>query len=299
MGITSSNFNRIIDISLIPDNSKAAVPAKMRKPKTITCPRHGRKPSIEITGEFWADMTLPSFDITVKNLYLDLQKEQYAKIEVNCGYEGNTVPIKGTIFSIYPESPGPDGKTVIQCVLGNMQDWLESTVNLNFESGAGLPEILDAVKTQLKASQVFMGVTAKTLRLTEPFMHNGSAREAISRLIKIFEEKRLALFMRDSTLCAVCATKGDFIGTHVLQFISAPPQMNTGDERGTYYATIQAPWMPKLRIGDLLEIPSRVYMHNMKLVGSGKTQRIQVTTIKFHFSTTGGANSMTVQGFIS
>lgn len=289
MGITSSNFNRIIDISLIPETGK---------PKTIACPRHGRKPSIEIDGNFYADMTLPAFHITVKNLNLDLQKEQYARIKVVCGYEGNTVPIEGTILSIYPESPGPESNTVIQCQLGNVKDWLEASVNLNFEAGTVLTSILDAIKSQLGV-QVFKGDQAKTLKLETPFMHNGSAREAIAKLIKTFEAKRLALFMRDTTLCAVCVTTGDFVGTHVLQYISAPPQMNLGDEHGTYYMTIKAPWMPKLRIGDLLEVPSRIYMHNYKLVGTGKTQRIQVTTISFHFSTTGGANSMTVQGFVS
>lgn len=290
MGIVASNFNRIIDISLI--SEKGA-------PRVIMCPRYGRKPSIEINGKFKADMTLPSFNVTLKNLCIDLQKEQYARIKINCGYEGNTVAIEGTILSIYPESPGPESRTVIQCLLGNMTDWLESTVNLSFDAGTSLPNILDAIKSQLGASQVFTGVKAKTLTLENPFMHNGSAREAIAKLIKVFEEKRLALFMRDSKLCAVCATSGDFIGTHVLQYISAPPQMNSGSESGTYYATIKAPWMPKLRIGDLLEIPSRVYMHQFGIVGNGKTQRIQVTAIDFHFGTTGGTNSMTVQGFIS
>ncbi len=291
MGITSSNFNRIIDISLISPTGA---------PKKIVCPRHGRKPAIEINGKFYADMTLPSFNITIKNLYLDLQKEQYSEVEINCGYEGNTVLIKGTILSIYPESPGPESNTIIQCLLGYMQDWLETTVNLSFEAGASLPDILDAIKTKFGASQVFMGNNAKALTLEkQPFMHDGSAREALSKLIKVFEEKRLALFMRDSTLCAVCVTEGDFIGTHVLQYISAPPQMNPGDEHGTYYVTIKAPWMPKLRIGDLLEVPSRVYMHNLSVVGNGKTQRIQVTAIDFYFGTTGGTNSMTVQGFVS
>lgn len=244
-------------------------------------------------------MTLPAFNITVKNLYLDLQKEQYAKIKVNCGYEGNTIPIEGTILSIFQESPGPDGTTVIQCQLGNMEDWLEATVSLNYDAGASLTEILDAIKTKLGASQVFTGTKAKALTLEEPFMHDGSARSALSKLAKVFEGKRLAVFMRDTTLCAVCMTSGDFISTQVLKYMSAPPQMNPGSDKGTYYTTITAPWMPKLRIGDILEIPSRIYMYNYNLVGSGKTQKIQVTAISFHFGTTGGTNSMTVQGFIS
>lgn len=290
MGIAPSNFNRIIDISFMGGAQNYS--------KTIVCPRHGRKPSIEINGTFSDRTTLAPFNVKIKNLYLDLQKEQYARIKVNCGYDGNTIPIEGTILSIYQESPGPEGSTVIQCQLGIMKDWLEATVNLNFEAGTSITNVLNAIKTSLNASQVFIGDKAKALVLEEPFMHDGSARDALAKLAKVFEEKRLTVFMRDTSLCAVCATSGDFIGTQVLQYMSAPPQPNTGGEAGTYYTTITAPWMPKLKIGDILKIPSRVYMKNFGLVGTGKEQKIQVTALSFHFGTTGGANKMTVQGFV-
>ena len=81
--------------------------------------------------------------------------------------------------------------------------------------------------------------------------------------------------------------------------MSAPPQENAGDSGGTYYTTVTAPWEPKLQKGDLLIIPSKVYVRNFTLVGGlSKTQKIEVTSLSFHFGTTGGTNSMTVQGFI-
>lgn len=292
MGVSTSNFNRIIDVSLMGSSGTNYV-------KTIICPKYGRKPSIEINGTFNADMELPSFNLTIMNLHLDLTNEEYTKIKVSCGYEGNTVTIEGSILMIYPESPGPEGKTVIQCQLGSMSDWLSATVQLNFEAGSALTDILNTIKTKLNASQVFIGTSAKTLNLAQPFMHDGSAREAIAKLVKIFEKDNLAIFMRDTTLCAVCLTKGDSIATHVLKYISAPPQPNAGDERGRYYTTITAPWIPKLRVGDLLQVPSKVYMKNYGSVGTGSTQNIQVTNISFHFGTTGSTNSMTVQGFIA
>lgn len=303
MALNSSNFNRIIDISFITSaaskyDSRGFALNGIADQRSIYCPRHGRKPEIEINGTFTTKDYLPVFNITVKNLYLDLQKEQYAKVKVSCGYDGNTIPIEGTILTMYQESPGPDGKTVIQCKMGNLTDWLEANVDLNFDTGTAITDILDAIKTKLKVSQVIIGNEARTLNLKEKFMHNGSAREGMAKLAKVFEENNLAVFMRENKLIAICLATGDKVGEEVLQYMSAPPQPNTGDKAGTYYTTITAPWMPKLQIGDILTIPSRVYMRNFGMVGNGKTQRIQVTAISFHFGTTGSTNSMTVQGFM-
>lgn len=312
MGISSSQFNRVIDLSFLPaQNTNKLGPREKDfipnysvltgkvNAKTIVCPRHGRKPEIEINGTMWANGTLPAFNVTVKNLYLDLQKEQYAKLRVRAGYDGNTTPIEGTILSMYQESPGPEGRTVIQCQLGNIKDWLEADVQLSFEAGTTVESIIDTLKTKLNTTQKAVGVKAKSLSLKEPFMFDGKARGAMAELEKRFSEYKLAIFVRENMICAICLAEGDFVGTQVLKYMSAPPQPNTGSEAGTYYTTITAPWLPKLRIGDILTIPSSVYMKNLELVGgAGRTQKIQVTAISFHFGTTGGTNRMTVQGFM-
>jgi hypothetical protein len=303
MAVGLPNFNRIIDVSFITAteskyDSRGFSLNGIADQRSIVCARHGRKPDIEITGTFTTTDYLPVFNISIKNLYLELQKEQYAKIKVRCGYEGNLITIEGTILSIFQESPGPEGRTVIQCQLGNLKDWLESTVDLNFDKGTAITDVLDAIKGKLNVKQTHYGSQARALNLKEKFMHNGSAREAMAKLSKMFEEERLAVFMRTDMLVAICLSTGDRVGEEILQYMSAPPQPNTGDEAGTYYTTITAPWMPKLQVGDVLIIPSRVYMRNYGIAGTGKTQKIQVTNINFHFGTTGSTNSMTVQGFM-
>lgn len=290
MALELEHFNRIIDISFLGKDGTAE--------KVIKCPRHGIKPNIEITGSFGTKNILPSFNITIKNLYLDLQKEQYSAIKVECGYDGNTIPIEGTILTMYQESPGPDGRMVIQCQLGKLTDWLEANVDLNFEAGDAITEVLDAIKSKLNITQTSYGDEAKKLKLPENYMHNGSAREAMSKLSNMFQDKHLAVFMREKMLIAICLAEGDKVGEERLEYMSAPPQPNTGDDAGTYYTTVTAPWNPKLQIGDVLTIPSRVYMKNYGMVGSGKEQKIQVTALSFHFGTTGSVNSMTVQGFV-
>ena len=300
MAVDLERFNRIIDISFLggSDNYDSRG-FKLNNVNSIICPRRGRKPTIEITGTFTTKNYMPTFNLTVKNLYLDLQGKQYSKVKIRAGYEGQLVPIEGNILTMYQEQPGPEGRTVIQCMYGNVQQWLDTMVDLQFDKGAKLTDVLEAVKTKLGASEVKYGEKARTLTLKEPLQKNGTAREVLDVLKKRFEEERLALFIRGTMICAICLTEDDSIGTAKLQYMSAPPQENTGDEAGAYYTTITAPWMPELAIGDILEIPARVYIRNFGTVGgAAKTQIIQVTGLSFHFGTTGTTNSMTVQGFM-
>ena len=300
MAVSFERFNRIIDVSFSgSSDSYDDKGFQLNALNSIVCSRRGRKPTIEINGTFTTKNYMPTFNLTVKNLYLDLQGKQYSKIKIKAGYENQLVAIEGNILSMYQEQPGPEGRTVIQCMYGNVQQWLDTMVDLQFDKGAMLSDVLNPTKTKLGATDVKKGEKAGTLKLKEPLQFTGSVRQALDELKKRFEEERLALFIRGTMICAICLTAGDSIGTAILQYMSAPPQENTGDEAGAYYTTITAPWMPELSIGDILEIPARVYIRNFGTVGgAAKTQKIQVTALSFHFGTTGTTNSMTVQGFM-
>lgn len=291
MGLKLQNYNRIINLTLY---------RKVGLPVFIRCPVRGRKPTIEISGAYSSTAELKAFNITVRNLYLNLSGEQYSRIKVEAGYEGNTTTFEGTIMTMYQEQPGPEGKIVIQCMSGTLQSWLDTVVNLSYEAGTSLETILKALSLKLQCYGTRSGKKAKTLQLKERYESNGTAREAINKLVKYFKDSELSIFIRNNILCALCVTKGDYINQHKLEYMSAPPQENAGDESGTYYTTVNAPWNPKLMIGDLLTIPARVYIRNLSFVNTSglKTQNIQVQALNFHFSTTGGANSMTVQGFL-
>lgn len=287
MALNLNKFNRIINLTFYTTAGSK---------KIIRCPIHGRKPDIEINGTYRSDGFLGQYNITVKNLYFDLQTEQYAKIEVEAGYVGNTVTITGTILTMYQESPGPDGKTVIQCQWGDMQKWLDATVQLNYDAGTSLTEILKAIQNKIGLTQTKPGTKAGTLTTKEPFMYDGSARGALRKIEQMYGEENLVLFVRDTTLYAECLASGDFAGIKIMEYMSAPPQPNTGGSDGTYYTTLTGPWMPDLQMFDKLIIPQRVYIRNFNVVENGKTQAIQVTGLSFHFGTCGSVNSMTVQG---
>ena len=283
-------FNRIIELIIIGKNGKQFV---------IPCPEKGRKPNIEINVSYAANNALYAFNVTVKNLYLDFVNEQYATIKLKVGYAGNTVDMEGTILSIYQESPGPEGRTVIQCQEGKMQQWLDATVQLYFEQGTTVESVLQKIKDKIGAHQVTVGNKASTLKLKIPFEHDGSAREALTKLQDNFKDEKLFVFLRNDTLCAICIGENDYIASHKLEYTSAPVQPNAGTESGDAgYTTVTAPWIPQLRIGDKLEIPAKVYMKYLTTVNKslGGSLFIQVFKISLHFGTTGGVNSMTVQG---
>lgn len=284
-------FNRIIELTIIGKNGKQYV---------IQCPEKGRKPSIEINASYAANNSLYAFNVTVKNLYLDFVNEQYATIKLKVGYAGNTVDMEGTILSIYQESPGPEGRTVIQCQEGKMQQWLDAAVQLYFDQGTTVKSVLEKIKDKIGAHQVTVRGKAEGLSLKTKFEHDGSAREALTKLQDNFKDEKLYVFLRNDTLCAICiGSKSDFIASHRLEYTSAPVQPNAGTESGDAgYTTVTAPWIPQLRIGDKLEIPAKVYMRYLTTVNknSGGTIFIQVFKISIHFGTTGGVNTMTVQG---
>jgi hypothetical protein len=303
MAVNLERFNRIIDLSFITAGNKYDSRGFLLNAgqKSIVCPRYGIKPNIEINGTYGESQTLYALHVSVKNLYLDLRTEQYSKLKIRAGYANNLITIESEIFKMYQESPGPEGTTIIECKLGSItQNWLDSMVQLNFKPGAKLSDILRALGTKLKASDVNMGKQAKSKTLQEMFLYDGSARGAMAKLEEVFQKDKLKVFMRGSRLCAICLETGDFIEQHVLQYMSAPPQHNPGDKDGNWTTQITAPWMPEVQPGDQIIIPSQVYQYNFELVGGAKkTQKMIVTQMSFHFGTRGSVNQMTCQGYIN
>ncbi len=291
MALNLERFNKIIDLSFYTASGSV---------KTILCPRHGVKPDIQINGTYGASLELYQLHVVVKNLYLDLQQEQYTRLVIRAGYINNLITIEATIYSMFRENPGPDGTTVIQCQLGKLtSNWLSATVQLQFDKGTNLLKILKSIQKSLGATDVKMGLMAKTCVLEAPFQFDGSARNALAELEQLFISKKLQILMQGTTLCALCLTQGDFIKSHIVQYMSAPPQMTPGDEAGQWHTMITAPWMPEVLPGDLLVIPSQVYINNGVLVGGiNKTQMLEVTEMSFHFGTKGSINQMTCSGFI-
>lgn len=283
------NYNRIINLTLKTASGQNDI--------TIKCPLRGRKPNIEINGTYTSSNYLPSFNITVENLYLDLSGEQYTEIEVEAGYEQETVFFTGTIYTIYQESPGPDGRTVIQCREGNLTNWLSSTVNINQKKGGALATVISQIAQSLQLMPDIKGTPA-ALVLPADFEFQGKASDAINRIINLFPTEALRIRQKGQTLACYSVTKKEILGVRQMKYLAAPPQMNAGDQDGSYYTTLSGPWVPGLEIGDCLEYPTWQIMKNfMQINTKTRSSKMIVTALQFQFSTVGGANQMTVQGY--
>jgi hypothetical protein len=81
MAVSARNYNRVIDLTLYTSDNKMVA---------IKCPEHGRKPAIEINGTFYDNGTLPAFNVTIKNLYLDIKDQNYTRLRVKAGYVDGT-----------------------------------------------------------------------------------------------------------------------------------------------------------------------------------------------------------------
>lgn len=304
MALSLERFNRVIDISFLTStaskyDSRGFARTDVAAQRSIVCPRHGIKPDIQINGTLGSDGLLWAFHIMIKNFYYDLLTEQYSRIKVRAGYANKPITFEANIMNMYQQSPGPDGTTVIECVYGNVtQEWLDTMVNLNYDKGTMLTDILDALKNKLNATDKVTGKLTKELKLDDPLQFEGTAREAFVRLEERFPDKHLQVFMRGDKLCAVCLTEGDYIEEHTVQYLSAPPKKTPGDKSGTWTTQITAPWMPEVLPGDELTIPLQTYIRNGQLVGGKKQQKMHVTKMSFHFGTKGSINQMTCDGYI-
>ena len=206
--------------------------------------------------------------------------------------------MEGSILSVYQESPGPDGRTILQCQLGQLSTWLDATIQVTFDAGTSIQTVLEKFKSTIGAHQVVIGKSkAQNLKLKTIYEHDGTIRDGLTKLQNQFADEKLYVFLRNDTLCAVCITTEDYIASHKLQYLSAPVQPNAGTEDGGYM-TLTGPWLPQLSMGDMLEVPAKVYMRYLTTVNrnAGNSIFIQVSEMSIHFGTTGGVNSMTVKG---
>lgn len=286
-------FNRIINLYFL--NSKGITTKK------IITPIHGRKPSITLSGQYAGGSFIPAFNITIKNLYLDLSSnEEYKKLKVEAGYQNNLISFTGDIVSMGIEQPGPEGSTVIQCQQGTTEDYLSKTINTEYKQGAGLFMIMPDLAKKLGLDRaVFQNAEIPTWTLPEAISVNGTVNEAMQKIKNIFSQKNLAVMVRNKELLVyqVGTTKSPSGVIKEINFLQSPPQQNVGSAGGANYTEFMAPWLPGLTPGDYVRFPVWAYIKYFNSVNSlANTNIMNVTKLVFDFSTTGGNNQMTVGG---
>lgn len=286
-------FNRIINLYFL--NAKGIVTKK------IITPVHGRKPSITLSGQYAGGSFIPAFNITIKNLYLDLSgNTEYKKLKVEAGYQNNLISFTGNVVSIGIEQPGPEGSTVIQCQQGTTEDYLSKTINTEYKQGTNLLIIMaDLTKKLGLYRTIFQNPEIQTWTLPEAISINGTVNEAIQKIKNIFSQKNLAVTVRNEELLVyqIGTTKTPSGVIKEVKFLQSPPQQNVGSADGANYTEFMAPWLPGLTPGDYVRFPVWAYIKYFNSVNSlTNTNIMNVTKLVFNFSTTGGNNQMTVGG---
>ena len=259
MGLTY--WNKVIDLYFLDENYKEIA--------VLKCPRFGRKPNIEITGNMFSDHSIAGFNITIKNFYLDNITSRAYAMRVVAGYaESTCVAWTGNIVYIHPQSPAPEGSVVIQCSITKSVEWLTKSITLNLDKGYTLYMALNRVSKQLDFKSPVISPKAMQLTSKEALQFQGTCQNDIKGL-----------------------------AVNDIPCLSAPPQITAGVGDTMSSARIIAPWLPQLKVGDIVSFDSTCYQSTQYLKHfSQKKSKMRISNISFHFSTTGSANEMTVYG---
>lgn len=282
-------FDKKIDIHFLDDDGedKAA----------IICPEKGRKPTIEIVGQYLAGDCVAHMNVTIKNFYLDAVGKAYPKIKISAGYGKKKKDFVCYIFSIFQESPGPEGSTVIQCTPKNLNNWLTATVNAHVDAGGSLKEAVSAISDAVEGfDDPLIDDGAADMKSETQLDFNGLAREELRKVQKAFPDAVISV--NGNQIVCWSKNKPKSKTRRSIDFMSAPPQI-TGGGSNAVMAVITAPWDPDLKCGDLVEFPARFYAgRSGNVTKEAETMTMIPYSVQFQFSTTGNANKMVLTGTI-
>lgn len=287
------NFNKIIDIKLTQKVNLGNTSIKDRLQNNfIYCPRRGRKPDIEISGQILPEDQVSLFEVKIKNLYDTKLVSDLTQVQVSAGYENTAAAVfTGTPVNVYTSGPGPDRETVIQCTTANFGSWTGNTVKLDLKKGWRLKEAIYQINAALGFDEPNVSVKAATLTAQVPWNFTGTAKEALHQLTRDFFPSCSA-FVMNNRITITAQDGATFIQSFTLPFLSTAPQFSGNA------VTLTAPWNPAIKPNDRVTFSSNYYTAaNSLLFGAIKsTTQIVVNQIAFNFGTTNNANQMTIQG---
>lgn len=291
MGIIQ-NYNRIIDLTFYGADNNPVY--------TISCPRKGQKPNIQITGSLLGNGTLGTFEIKIKNLYMNITQTQFTKVKVAAGYESKLMSFEGEIFFMYRESPGPDGVTTIKCLTGLIGPFLNSTINKTYEKGSSIWTTLKDINKALgykEEPNCTSNVWSKTWPVSMYF--NLGAVECIEKIRSIFPDINVVFDTSNTYWNLNTETRGQQV--HNLNYITTPPQLINDGDGNASVVTLTAPWDPTIEPGHTISFKSDFYVSKLPGIdissqGNTKTISLKVVTLQFQFGTVGNLNSMVIMG---
>lgn len=251
----------------------------------ITCPKVGRKPSINIRGKILPSPILSDIELRITNLYTgDVPLDSYKYLKIEAGYASQLfATIEGEVVNAYQETPGPDGVTVFSMLLGYFSNWSNVVATLAWPSGT-------SVNTILNQCAALLGMSVKSyldpaLTIQTSYSFSG----LVSRFLSDLAGSLGVNIFPDGSVLKAFEKSGSTDKHHVMKyFITAP-------RHEAYGYNLTAPWNPDIRPGDILDVDTRFVRQTFggAQVGLQNTAFI-AQTISFDFSTTDDTNSMTI-----
>lgn len=281
-------WNKYIDLELY---TKTKVPIA-----SISCPKFGQKPDIELNAEITAADTLAAFNVTARSLYLKGGVgEEVAEVWVKAGYRGGaSSEFVGSVSELYQSEPGPDSAIVIQTNQGNIETWTAKGVSVSVDKGGSLSDAVKSISNALRLDEPKIDKKSGSQKLAAGFSANCGAREAVQKLRRFFPET--SILISGSRLVVQPAVKGDEGAPIELKYLSAPPQL-LGGKNGTS-AVITAPWNPQVKAGSIVSFPTEFYSSTGLVRSAADNTKIEVNFISLHFSTVKNINKMVVRGTV-
>lgn len=284
---TFSMFDRVVDIELVRPSGKV---------EKILCPRTGRKPFIEVSGELRAN-TIQNGLLKITNYYpktpLNFDSSDgvvYSWLRIRAGYaSGLMTTLEGQSLMAYTDQPGPDGVSVITFFTGPMTVWNKVPITKGWPTGTSINSIVsDLCETLKKGTTLEINLKSYISNSVVVKAPGLSVTGTASNLTEKLKDAYGIYVYPAGTDMIVCDQYEGTSEEYTLKYVTSIKKTGAG-------YTIIAPWVPAIRQNDTVVIDAKFFtVENYGGIGANFTNKFTVISSVYTFATVGDTNTMTL-----
>ncbi len=257
-------------------------------PRYITCPEFGQKPTISVSGKFIPSPIVSDLELRITNFIIgatdDTALDTFKYAEIELGYASSLkTSIAGQILYAYQETPGPDGVTVFQFLIGQYKEWVNTKVSKSWNPGTPVNQILGDCAKLLGLS--LTSTLPDTMKTSTQLYCTGYVKDFLGTLAAAYR----VMVRPDGAFLIVCNNDDGTGVVHVIENVTTPPRRDASGYNLT------APFDPSIRPNDTVRIDSLFSRSSYggSLVNKNATDFI-AQVITFDFCTTDDTNHMII-----
>ena len=310
----ADNFDRFINVTLtgpsIPD-------------LVIPTLRHGVKQEVSVSGTFLPGSFATNIELRIANLESTVDFSVYKNVLIEAGYNGTGTGttsgeaqkgvITGQLTNAFKESPGPDGMTVFQIIVGDYQSGVfQDQFVLSIPFGTSMSGVFGSLVSghnsvadaNHQLSITYTDILGSVVYPTEYKSESLTFKQHLDKIQDVMRNTPGSANPWSTNLGFMVDTEGSkvrcFFGGDntsdgkLIKYVSSPPR----NEGGSF--SFIAPWDMSLRTNDVLQIPNSFARQSFggfvatPTGGSGVTKK-WILSVAFDFSTTQATNKMNVK----